>query len=50
MALSQVTGHRLLVRPESYRPRPDRNAAYVRYYLWAEAAKSGSPLWRTCQA
>ena len=69
MALSQLTGYRLLVRPESYRPRPD-SSAYVQYvktmhawaaklnvlpevieyYLWAEAAKSGSPLWPTCQA
>jgi hypothetical protein len=69
MALSQVTGYRLLVRPGSYRPRPD-SSAYARYvktmhawatklnvlpevieyYLWAEAARSDSPLWRTCQA
>ena len=69
MALSQLTGYRLLVRPESYRPRPD-SSAYVQYvktmhawaaklnvlpevieyYLWAEAAKSGSLLWPTCQA
>jgi hypothetical protein len=67
MALSRLTGYRLLVRPESYRPRPD-SSAYVQYvktmhawaaklnvlpevieyYLWAEAAKSGSPLWPTC--
>lgn len=68
MALSQLTGYRLLVRPQSYRPRPD-SSTYVQYvktmhawaaklnvlpeviehYLWAEAAKSGSPLWPTCQ-
>ena len=69
MALSQLTGYRLLVRPQGYRPRLD-SSAYVQYaktmhawaaklnvlpevieyYLWAEAAKSGSPLWPTCQA
>jgi hypothetical protein len=69
MALSQLTGYRLFVRPESYRPRPDSSAyvhyvktmhawaaklnvlpEVIEYYLWAEAAKSGSPLWPTCQA
>ena len=38
MALSQLTGYRLLVRPESYRPRPD-SSAYVQYvktmHAWA---------------
>ena len=38
MALSQVTGYRLLVRPESYRPRPD-SEAYARFvktmHKWA---------------
>jgi hypothetical protein len=69
IALSQMTGYRLLVRPESYRPRPDSGAylqfvktmhawaaklnvlpEVIEYYLWAEAAKSGSPLWPTCLA
>jgi len=38
MALSQMTGYRLVVRPESYRPRPD-SAAYVQFvktmHAWA---------------
>jgi hypothetical protein len=38
MALSQMTGYRLLVRPGSYRPRPD-TGAYVQFvkamHAWA---------------
>jgi hypothetical protein len=30
MALAQLTGYRLLVRPADYRPRPD-STAYVQY-------------------
>jgi hypothetical protein len=30
MVLAQMTGYRLLVRPASYRPRPD-SAAYVQF-------------------
>jgi hypothetical protein len=40
MALAQLTGYRLLVRPADYRPRPD-SAAYERYvnamHAWASA-------------
>ena len=40
MALAQLTGYRLLVRPANYRPRPD-SAAYERYvsamHAWASA-------------
>jgi hypothetical protein len=42
MALSQLTGYRLLVRPGSYRPRPD-SSAYVRFiktmHAWAAELK-----------
>ena len=38
MALAQLTGYRLLMRPADYRPRPD-SAAYARYvkamHMWA---------------
>jgi hypothetical protein len=40
MALAQLAGYRLLVRPANYRPRPD-SAAYERYvsamHAWASA-------------
>jgi hypothetical protein len=42
MALSQLTGYRLLVRPQSYRPRPD-SGAYVHFvktmHAWAAELK-----------
>jgi hypothetical protein len=42
MALSQLTGYRLLVRPGSYRPRPD-SSSYVRFvkamHAWAAELK-----------
>lgn len=69
MAISQMTGYRLLARPGSYRPRPDSRSyvqfvkamhawasrlgvlpEVIEYYLWAEADKSGSPLWAESQA
>ena len=42
MALAQLTGYRLLVRPEGYRPRPD-SSAYARFVatIHAWAAKLG---------
>ncbi len=47
MALAQMTGYRLLVRPATYRPRPDAEA-YVQFVKLMHA--SNSPLWTTCRA
>lgn len=67
MALAQMTGYRMAVRPESYRPRPDPEAyarfvtmmhawadrldvtaEVIEYYLWTEAGKPDSALWKAC--